>query len=326
MINWKQLEKAYQDRPKSYEFGYCVDRNVFAHREPDGWAIAYFGERIAEKKDSADDLLFTIPDGGMSAAVSKRYANLLPGTTDVFSKKLKRANGLNEVQLTIQTREYDSALRAYKTVCKTTVTAASRFRVIFDATEKSKYSVVAEDNVVDVSKDNVKYRDFNAKLKKLKAVLVAQLKMGAYNDLLTDKGYWDRTSPINSTAYGLADKDIMATYLSDKDAQAIAYKLCSDWVDKNNVTQLRNIVAVLAYGRSSNEKRGSLEDLKRRVLNGLRDVQVAFLRKECITISEPPNSLRELNESSSGSDDQDRLVQPHDGLREVQVPSKAEVC
>lgn len=320
------FEYNYDD--PSLEFGVHYYRDSRAHldRETGNLHLDYFGQRIAEvHKDFS--VVLCRPESGNAPGITKRWEYLIGSLVQntatrarlsVSSRKLKTAAGLEETTVYIDYNIYDLGEKRWKRIASLNQAFRERARVSLNAV--GGLQIERLDKRLDVTKDNKKYRDFTSKLRKLKAVLVAQAKMGVNLDLLKGSSY-SQDTPVAKLVLGHCKAE-NRYYLSLDDQKDALYKLIMDWVEKDpSVEPLRLIAALCSYRRSSNKD--GVEDLTRRVTNALREMQVEFLRRECITISEPSNSSEKLNDESH---DQDGVLLPTPRLREVQVPCEAEVC
>lgn len=309
----------------NYEFGVPWSRNTFWHDKGDSCVLSYSGERIVEVT-SGNEVYFYIPKQ-MSQAVADRWAYFFesPGLRVEF-KKLKRTNGDQRYTVTFIHLQRKPNSYDYEATPICTVEARDRIRMIH--TNYQWTSFEASDRVQQTYvKDKKKYAEFNKHLKRLRAALIAQAKMSYFTDLLsphTNLGMSSREY-MRQQIYRWSGQESIKHYMWVGECADIMYKAALKWIKDQDRDSLVVVGLCAIYNHTSELSRRSgkeTEDAVRRVKNAMAALQKLYLQRECVTIEVSNNSLRLTDES----DDQDRELLPPARLREVQVPSEAQVC
>lgn len=297
-----------------YEFGVPWWRECLWHKiSDDEYALSYSGSRIYEcHKDGSAYICFN----NLTSGVKNRWLNVTASNLDIETQRVSKANGITTYRVTVKQREHyklDNGRESYRFKKIGTVSAHTRIK-IWDGTQ---FVCEVADPVTKVAtKDNTKYREFNAQLKKLRAVLSGQAKMGVY-----DKFAERWSSVLNDELTRIMGGK---THLYYSDTGNRMYDAALQWMETGDA-ELTKVIALCALRNHHSEtsaKANLAENIRRRLMNGLKAVQTRYLREHCVTISHSNNSLSPSDES----DDQDSVLQPPAGLREVQVPCQAEVC
>lgn len=179
--------------------------------------------------------------------------------------------------------------------------------------------IIEQEKVVE--KDNAKYRAFNKRLKQLKAVIHTQIAAGAYKawESLRWRSQWPQNTALRDEILAIFAKHGNKSCYNNEHRVDILSKIVDDWIATSDPTLPRAFAQIAFINNISEAKQGSHEDLRRRVTNAMKQVQINYLREHCVTIRESNNSLREPS-------DQESELQSTAGLREVQVSGEAEVC
>lgn len=300
------------------EFGADGYMDTIIHRDPQGSStliVSCRGHRIMEAFPNGD-LDFIVPPNGITSAILRRWACYVPNSYGRFMyRKNRKASGVHTYEVTYLWRNSTND----KFIQKYGVTHRLSFNF-----ETGEFHT-GKDKTYVVNKDNKKYREFNAKLKKVRAMLHAKFLMGAF-DAHYPRSSIDRKDPKSTQGaellrkMGLIEKDTI--YVNELAAIEGVKQLISAAVTDDDLSNsIGDIHACLwhlmPYYRNYEAIRAS-----RTMANVLRRVQVKFLRSECVTITGPitPES------SVHGTADQDNVLLPTTGLREVQVSGEVEVC
>lgn len=312
-----------------FEFGVPHWYGTFWHRVEDNKiALSYHGHRIAEVLPD-DSVRLLLPSGraNVLASVKKRWSALFTPAIEFESTKRVKSTGLYEHAVKAKIRgPWNTNARGYPIISECAATASAALRV-----------VVRDDETVDICNDDIIYktaevdktkqREFNATLKKIRAVINSQISMGVYDShgQTNSKG----TLYFSSYTIGSIFRDAAKKALGMTEDQHfwytqqgdMLYKLAQDWVTSGG-PDLAKKFALVAFARHSSNSDGH-DDLKQRVVNAMKYVQTRYLQEHCVKIEVSNKPLRPSNDDSN---DQDRELLPPDGLREVQVSGEAQVC
>lgn len=263
---------------KKFEYGVPAYDEIYWHKKGEIYVASWWGRGFVELHP--DDSVYVVMHEHWSNGNTTRLDRLTG--KDFVTRRKPRANGMLQYELT----------------CIKFGRATSYGRFLLH----SNGAVEAADLAEPVAaKDNEKYRTFNAKLKKLKAALLAQIKMGTYKDIeawlevgIKDTDYTDACDTLQ--------KDVM------------------NYIERPDSTQLKRL-ALLCFRTHDSNKYDRIENQVRRVINALTWVQKRYLQQHCVTISDSNVPLRSLND-----DNPIGQLLPPPGLREVQVSGEAQVC
>lgn len=293
------------------EFGTPRWGGVFQHLMDDGSVIlSYYGNRIVEITPDNRHFLYLPPSGYVDVSARGRWQHAF-NNLQFHTVRRKRANGHVEFKVTSQ-KWNDKAKNRYNSwedFC--TITARRRVEV-----HEGGALTCADTEDVTVTKDNAKYRAFCTGLKKLKAVMTTKARMGVYDQFGNFSTLSAAITALRPRVAKLHDmkKD---DYLHQGHYTKLADALVQAWILSEEPKIIDEIAVTYMHIHSSMAAE-TTEDLRRRLVNGLRGTQVRYLQKECVTITESAPSKKD-------SDDSNVELQQNDGLREVQVPRQAEV-
>lgn len=277
------------------EFGMRYEAESYVFPEGDHFVFSYDGRRIAEQHINGRFKLITADY--ISSGHRTRWANILG--VNLLLKKRQKANGQYCMDFTI----YNN--RANLAVAK---------QLVGDIwVDTINWTITQDKEAPKLIKDNKKYTAFNKKLKLVKSILFTQLRMGTYTKL---KAAWDtnRRMAMERLILAHTGENEKRYWWRHREDVEIAHHIITAWDGKDNTAKP---LSDLLYC-TSRSWRGLPEE--KHLTGLLRSVQREHLRAECVTIVAPIVS----NESSA--DDQDNVVFPPAGLREVQVPCEVEVC
>lgn len=290
------------------EFGSPWYRNTIWHKVRNAYALTYNGVRIAEIYADNTLRLLIPSDTSIPIAWKTRWDMLFQNGAVTFdSKRRTSVSGLVRHEMAMLVRMSEDYKFHYHTIG--TAEASQAFKVKITS---SGIVFEADDSEVKTAiKDNTKHRAFAARLKRLRAIIVTQIRMGVYTEI-----HLRTTSHIDGYRERFGEQ-----WMSP---DATGYRLYADvmnWMDTMNPDRVTSI-ALMAFRRHYSNKTG-LAGLEQRVANAFKYVQERYLREQCVKIEVSNNPLRPSN---NDSDDQDCELLPPDGLREVSVPCEAQVC
>jgi hypothetical protein len=239
-------EKPYFD----HEFGVPTYRNVFFNKLDDLYVASYNGHRFAEWHPNGDiHLLFT---RNHSAAVTARM-NFFPGISFYSVNKKRKAKG-----------EQYNVVRIVHSGKSEQLTVYERLIVRI---ERNDIYLIPDQPPAALQKDNKKYTAFNKQLKTLKSCLVAQVRFGAY---------------VNVEYKELTRALIGPHWPTRKELYHMAYIKTLEWI-KSEDPDLLLPLAVIAFYLSSSCWYGMNPNTQKAAVMALcRNVQVAYLRNECV--------------------------------------------
>jgi hypothetical protein len=171
--------------------------------------------------------------------------------------------------------------------------------------------------LVDTSKDLVFNVDqeakkkFYAHLRELKKQLAVRIRMGAMN-----------TKYRTELAGALTN----SPYIDDETLRHECYRTVKAWIidrDVNRITYLLKLAIALSeysYSYKQHDTEGKMLYALDKLNKWLRS---EHSMQECVTIQSPTTEQHSGDEDGT---DQNMVIQPADGLRDVQVPCEAEVC
>jgi hypothetical protein len=283
---------------KFHEFGNYVMRGCYLHPKDGLFVLAYDGHRIAEFYPD-DTCMLVIPSIGLPNAVAQRWSEIAPNVAFSIETK-RRVTGVKDYAITRTEMSYVRGTYMRKKTGE--VTTNSKLYYYLDgsiSTEGIPQRVAIQ--------DRKKYRAFNAELKKLRAVLYAQIKMHVHSEDLRD---WKKRSQLQTQIDAvLADLGCEKRY---EDSNAMV--LVQLWMKDQDPVRARQI-AMLGFARCRSSSPG-ISGMMLQVTNILGRAQRSYLKEHCVTIQEAiPGSPH----------DQQSELQPSDGLREMRVSGEAEV-
>lgn len=318
---YHQYSDITHDRDK-YEFYTPNYKFNWFKVENDVYAAVYEGNRFYELHPDGSQYLIYNPRTHTSGVTSRMQGMFRNVTLTV--RKRRRANGASQMKLYYSQYEYVPGAKHAQTreVASGIVMADRRIKV--SAKEgKIFFEAVDDGKTVQHVKDNTKYREFNKRLKTLRATMVTQAKMGAYNieSELPRYQYYTTDRKLK-----LSLKEALGQYIKPDHHNTISWKAIEDslyrfvveWTQTSDAKLLRPI-ALCCFHNHTSESADAVDKAVRRIKSGLAFVQKQYLRRNCVTIVASNNSL-------SPCDDQNSELLPSPGLREVQVPGEAQVC
>lgn len=242
----KVSEKPYFD----HEFGVPTYKNVFYNKLDDLYVASYNGHRFAEWHPNGDiHLLFT---RNHSSAVTSRM-NFFPGISFYSVNKKQKANG-----------EQYYIVRIFHGGKYEQLTVYERLIIKID---KDILYLIPDQPPAPLQKDNKKYTAFNKRLKTLKSCLVAQVRFGAY----TNVEYKELTRALTGPHWPTREE-----------LYRIAYTKALEWI-KSEDPDLLLPLAVIAFYLSSLCWYSMNPDTQKAAVMALcRNVQVMYLRNECV--------------------------------------------
>lgn len=288
-----------------YEFGIPLYAGMSAHKiSDDTICISYQGNRIYEVH-SNESCYFVLPFR-FTQGVLNRWLHISNNQIHILKKRRKNILGLVDYELLFRFRKDGSWGN------KATVYAAKRVQIF---NEKGEIDIKnADPSMKSVTKNTDKYKIFNVALKQLKTTLTVQAKLGVYNDFMI------------FNAYSLSDfSNILGVtgYINYNDSRLMLYGNVMEWIETRDPSILKRIALLAMRLHSSGETKAEANIIKR-LNSALKYVQATYLRDHCVTISESQTTLRSDNEPDDNDKDSELLQTA--GLREVQVPSEAQVC
>jgi hypothetical protein len=233
-----------------HEFGVPTYRGVFYHKLPNNIYVAsYNGNRIMEWHPNGD-IVFIFSENH-TPSVSTRMSVLFT----IYSV-LKKKNARGDIHYLVSIGT-DGNSHQVKVHNRLTVR-------VFDRTIQ-----LIPDEIPETTKDNAKYRAFNKQLKELKVALAAQCMFGAYKHI---------------DYRGQARTRLADPYISHEAAKKKLYELSLEWIETKNPKLLEHVATFsfcissgIAWNSPSNP-----EVQKKAVLNAMRQVQLMYLRSECV--------------------------------------------
>lgn len=310
-MNWTDFSEVYEHLSKPHnqrEFGLPWHRYAAWHIVSDEQIVmAYDGYRIFEL--NKDGNAYFVPHERLTIGAVRRWQDLMPSGYDFRLTSRKTSAGVRKYRLTVFQHNKNTPKR---------IDFYKRLRV----QRIDNDAVFYPDMPPAVQKDNLRYRTFNRQIKSLESILVAQAKMGAYNDFVPPNNYQRFYFHKNMILPKL--KEYIASIGGDTnvrlhyDVPDILRNTIDQWIDDKDVHRLQPIVLCCFLEHHSDEQHKETNAL-RRIKHGLSNVKRRFLREHCVKIGESKNPLM-------APDDQDRELLQAAGLREVQVPCEAEVC
>ena len=270
------------------EFGEPMWRNRMLHKLNDLIIMSYNGERIAEfHKD--DTIVLTIPKN-MTHGVTSRMNEIFNGA-EIQLRKKTRVNGITAYECSVLDLVQKKQGYGYTQVLRDKFDVNQRIKVT-QLPDGGLTFERADNAVPEVEKDNVKYREFNKKLKAIKTILIAQVKMGATN--LDEK--------VKSSRWTMLDESICRKYF-DNDRYPVwqireqkVDDLIATWMEYGPQKELTEDVLRIMLSMHSSDASESVQNLVRRINSACKAAQGRFLRRECITILTPNNSMSLNNE------------------------------
>lgn len=283
----------YSDRSfDKHEFGVPLWRGLMAHRFDDHVAIAYNGNRIAELHKNGD-VYFVIPDN-MTIGVTTRLNSFLDGCTISFRKKA-RVNGFHTYSCEIisedRTKPYGNTSR---------FTMRDRFdvrkRILIQqlGQDVNAHFRSADLDLPVFQKDELKYREFNKKLKRIKVVLSAQARLQIH--AINKGSRW--SSITNDIADRLFNSERYPSWgnIEDKLDEMIMQWMAINDIGAQPAPQLVSDTLALMFRLHGSEANEVSENEVRRINNACKAIQGRYLRRECITIQTSNNSMSLNNE------------------------------
>lgn len=308
----------YEFYTPNYKFHWFkVENNVYA--------AVYDGNRFYElHPDGSQYLIYNskMHTSGFTARMQGMFRNVT-----LTIRKMRRANGSSQMKMHYYQYEYvpGSKLAQTREVTAGTVLASRRVKVGIKE-GKIFFEAADESAATELVKDNAKYREFNKRLKKLRATLFTQLKLGVYaaEAPLPRHNYY---SSANKLKPSIKDELAKCPGIKPDHHNTISWhaietalvKYVEEWVCTNDAKLLRPIVLCCLHNHQS-ESADPNDNALRRVKSGLLYAQKQYLRKNCVTIVPSKNSLSQRDEQG---DDQDGELLEDAGLREMQVPCEA---
>lgn len=298
------------------EFGCPMYRGVMWHSMPDKTIVAsWCGDRFFEVHPNNDTYL--IIHKGHTCGVTNRWPDVLywigiPNNIQFNVNNIKTATGVRKVEVFAFNRVTKQQQK---------VTTADKVKLTFtlDANSKIQFAMEGCEPSVKAVKDNRKYRAFNKDLDELINILITQVRVGAYDN--------HRTSPNKYNAL----MDLSKTYIGEKiDSQVVLPMLAIKWTETKNPDLLEPVFNAVMHSTSStwypHGDNPNLtyrhNDMIRRVKLRKKRIQQYYLQNQCVKMVDSNGTLSTEDESN----DQDGQLLAHDGFREVQVSSEAEVC
>jgi hypothetical protein len=285
-------------KTKFHEFGNYVMRGCYLHPKNGLFVLALEGDRIVEFHPD-DTCVLIVPPSGMRGAVAQRWSELAPNVAFGYTVR-RRVTGIREYVITRTEMHYNRG--NYNRTQTGSVVTNSKLHYYLDG----RISVDGISQRVAIQ-DRKKYRAFNAELKKLRAVLYAQIKMHVHAEDLRD---WKRRSQLQTQI----DEVLAGLGCEKRYEDSNAMVLVQLWMENQDPVRAKQI-AMLGFARCRSSSPG-IQGMMLQVANILGRAQRSYLKEHCVTI-------RELVPGSTN--DQQSELQPSDGLREMRVPGEAEV-
>lgn len=304
---FKEFNKYNFDK---FEFGTPSYYGCYMHKVSDDLiCISYQGHRIFEAHSDGSSY-FVITNNSLTDFVLKRWMSLFSSNIWISKKRRKRLGNVIEYDLEFSARVMDSA-GVYTWEKKASVTASSRIQVT-DST--GNVCISRADAPIVVSKSTDKYKLFCKDLKDLKSTLIAQAKLGVY-DKYSGVSHYSFKEELS------AIMNIGDTYAYYNDVMKFRDDAIAKWIETRDPTLVKNI-AICTFRLHSSYASG-IKNIVNRINSSLKSAQATYLRDHCVTISGSP-LLRSINESDDNDKDSELLQIT--GLREMQIPSEAQVC
>lgn len=250
----RDFYNSYQDMANKlypeYEFGIPTYRNVYYHKQDCIFVASYNGHRFAEWHPNKEiHLLFT---KNHIASVTTRM-NFFPGLSVYSVTKKVKANGerYNVVKLGHEGKSY-------------TLTVYKKLTIKLDG---DVYVITPDQPPAPLQKDKDKYTAFNKKLKSLKTCLVAQIKFGTYKD----ENFRENVRLMAGPDWPIRNAVI-----------ELAYIRSLKWIESEDPALLKELANIAFYLSSTSWYDFTLP-IQIKAVNALcRNVQVAYLRNECV--------------------------------------------
>lgn len=289
-----------------YEFGYPM-ADYFWHKLPDNTFVAsLYGHRIYEiHPDNSQYLIYNAKTH--TPAFTRRYSNFVINSEFVTRTK-EQADGQRAFEITVYQTRYDPSNRK---LLRTHKTSAIGNRVFKLTEQNGMLTIVAElTKAREVRvRDDEKYKAFNKQLNQLRKVLIAQTRMGAYDDLVRlPKTVYDSNIPSLGALLKLALNLSKDAYASYREIENTRQQAVMRWMS-GSPSELRLITLCSLFLHESGHH-DARQNVALRIKSGLVAVQRTYLRTECVKIVDSNNSLSLNNES----DDQDSELLEAAGL------------
>lgn len=313
----------------SHEFGIPWSWGTMWHRLEGVLVMSYDGKRIAELYPDGSLYLIMPKKGTLTNAAKRRWTSLFGTNVEISSTMKRSAVGNHEHTLSIYERvRHNSGTYDYSSILRGKVTASDR--ILVDCSSDNCLKRADFNGVGEAVKDKTKYRTFLEKLRQMRAAITAQVKMGAYEQFHrsnTGGRYSGRYNQIESGIRACFPEQDFGTYVQQSVSSRLMYNCVLKWIDDpSNAALLKPIVLTCMFNHTSDlplDAKYDAQDILRRVNSGLNLIRQTYLREHCVKIEASNNSLRPNDEST---DDQNCELFSTAGLREMQIPSKAQVC
>ena len=298
-----------------YEFGSPMYKGVMWHKLPDGvFAASWQGSRVFEVHPNND--MYVVINRHHTGGCTTRWADILnhlgvKNHTRFNTTTTLTAAGLKKTRVSMG--QYKGSAQQVYTFGKAKLTAVSA--------DTGVLKLEACEPAVKVVKDKAKYRAFNKELGELINILCTQIRVGAY----------DKYEPPRYVYNALTDlfKEHAGEENRPSSTNEIMYVLTKKWIDTKDPSLLQPVMHSILlstfrslYSGQHKDDATKRADYMRRVKLRKKAIQQHYLRAECARLLDSKGTLSTEDES----DDQDSQLLAHDGLREVQVLSEAEIC
>lgn len=291
-VQLRHLEPEFMQVAHQYGLPYRAPKFCMWHRVRDGhWALSFDGMPIHE---IIDDRYFYMFEGPLSAATMRRMM-------DTFSSKATGSTPTMKFrQHTMPTRSVDltTVVNEVTNVIKRTTRVEMRYT---PHTGVMTFRDASPQVVECVDGDKLKL--VYSQLLDVKQLLLAQAKMKAFDSL-------EFTS--RQTLYNAVIKP--PAYLSTKDIKSRLDTLIDEFIRTKDGSLTKGIMHHILYLRQNG---WSSRPLKTCIESAFTDIRKRFKYRYCVTIGTSDNQLK----VSDANQNQDGLVLPDAGLREVPVSS-----
>lgn len=305
-IDWSKATYGYN--------GYRLGR---LFKRPDGTIdFVHDNAKVAEIKPNGDRYL-CLPEVVYGARVQAIW-QAISGAEAITIRRVKDANGVEWTTLTFLRRVQDYKSGRWEWEKVSEAKSSSRFKVWVDSAGRPQLENASPNLVVNLDKD--RFNAYKKKIRAMQATLVAQAKVGAYPELYKVK---EREAIMKNTfTEWRHSSEVYEQVLSHVDS----------YINVPDPTKLRALMYNIIGSESHYYETFDGAGLAKLVQRACKKFEQRFRREQCVTIAEASESCTTISESknslsdSDDSDDQDSIVLPPNGLREVQVPREAEVC
>jgi hypothetical protein len=270
--------------------------------------IVNYSWKLAEVDPQGNRYLVIPEHVAISSKILRIWTNFA-GAENLVHSRTTDANGLKWVKITAQRIAFLDRLSPR--IEGSSAKATHRFLI---QTIDDQPVFTAADPVRNISVNKSSIKEYSKFINQVYRLMATQVKMGAYANYLD----WAERRQAVCT---ILDREDSYYFQYGCLIEPISLRL-NAYREAGNPEDLKAAAILMIHKRASVYSVGNTERLLDAVRLGCDEAKRRFRVEECTTILESNNSLSKPNDAN----DQDRIVLPADGFREVQVLGEAEVC